>query len=411
MKFSFILSALLCMGTMWCTQAQIVNIPDPNFKNALVNTLCVPLNENSCEGFFPVDINGNGEIEVEEAEGVEHLCVSIQDIASLEGIQAFINLESLHVQNNELTAIDLSQNTLLRELYAGGNMITSIDVSNLSELTILNISDNDLTFLDVSVNLNLFRLNCALNNLVSLNINQNPLLDTLKASNNDINAIDISQNSVLKIVDVGNNNIESINLSQNPELIDISVDRNQITSLDVTNKPELLKLVILENPIEGAIDVTASPLLNVLIVEETLISELNIQNGNNENFTMMRASDTPNLFCIQVDDPVAATAGTPPYDDWEIDPQDYYSADCSLGTNDVDATQLEVYPNPTGDTLFINSKMYELINVVIYNLEGKEVLQLDNVPSQISLAPIPSGILFVKITTNQGIVTKKIMKK
>lgn len=54
-----------------CTflNAQIVNIPDANFKNALID-----------EG---VDTNNDGEIQVSEAEVVLNLNVSFKDILSM----------------------------------------------------------------------------------------------------------------------------------------------------------------------------------------------------------------------------------------------------------------------------------------------------------------------------------------
>ena len=44
-------------------QAQIVNIPDANFKNALVNTLCVDTNGDGIAD-SNADTNNDGEIQV-----------------------------------------------------------------------------------------------------------------------------------------------------------------------------------------------------------------------------------------------------------------------------------------------------------------------------------------------------------
>ncbi|MCG2418401.1 hypothetical protein K8089_05145 [Aequorivita sp. F47161] len=64
--------------------AQIVNIPDANFKNALLNHNPV------------IDTNGDGEIQVSEAEVVTQLgyLTELRDkgIENLTGIEAFINL-------------------------------------------------------------------------------------------------------------------------------------------------------------------------------------------------------------------------------------------------------------------------------------------------------------------------------
>ena len=68
-------------------------------------------------------------------------------------------------QNGEnLTALDLSQNTQLKRLDCSSNNLTSLDVSNNTQLTTLNCSSNNLTALDVSNNTELTRLNCYGNN-------------------------------------------------------------------------------------------------------------------------------------------------------------------------------------------------------------------------------------------------------
>ncbi|MBK8442578.1 MAG: hypothetical protein IPL35_03800 [Sphingobacteriales bacterium] len=57
--------------------AQIVNIPDPNFKNALLNHSPI------------IDTNNDGEIQVAEAEAVDSLYLFNKNITDLTGIKAF----------------------------------------------------------------------------------------------------------------------------------------------------------------------------------------------------------------------------------------------------------------------------------------------------------------------------------
>jgi hypothetical protein len=72
-------------------QAQIVNIPAANFKDALVNQLVVDTN-GDYEGDAVVDTNNDGEIQVSEAEVVLALLVDGRSIVSMEGIQSFLGL-------------------------------------------------------------------------------------------------------------------------------------------------------------------------------------------------------------------------------------------------------------------------------------------------------------------------------
>ena len=85
--------------TFFFSQAQIVNIPDANFKNTLVNTNCVDIDGNG-SGDVDVDTNDDGEIQVSEALAVLNLHVESRSIGSLEGIQSFANLEHLFGGSN-----------------------------------------------------------------------------------------------------------------------------------------------------------------------------------------------------------------------------------------------------------------------------------------------------------------------
>ncbi len=69
-------------------RAQIVNIPDPNLKFILITYPIADLGN----GFNEIaDTNGDGEIQISEAEAVIGLQLVEQYIEDLEGLQYFIN--------------------------------------------------------------------------------------------------------------------------------------------------------------------------------------------------------------------------------------------------------------------------------------------------------------------------------
>jgi len=76
-----IILSILVLTTTIFSKTQIVNIPETNFKNALID-----------EG---VDTNNDGEISNAEAEAIKYLNVSDSDISNITGIEAFINLNTL----------------------------------------------------------------------------------------------------------------------------------------------------------------------------------------------------------------------------------------------------------------------------------------------------------------------------
>ena len=141
------------------------NIPDDAFLTALIE-----------EG---VDTNGDGEISPAEAEVITYLDVRFDSISDMTGIEAFINLDTLDCGYNQLTSLDVSNNTALTSLWCSDNQLTSLDVSNNTTLTSLGCFHNQLTSLDVSNNIALTSLWCGDNQLTSLDISKNTALGWL----------------------------------------------------------------------------------------------------------------------------------------------------------------------------------------------------------------------------------------
>jgi hypothetical protein len=161
-KFYFILIALCFFAT---TKAQIVNIPDANFKAALLSIYNYDI------GSY-IDANKDGEIQVTEAEAVRSLGVSQWwNIASLEGIQSFVNLKTLDCSKNYyLSSLDLSGLVNLEYLYCGTNVLKSLKLNGLNKLIDLDCSNNKLSNLDLSSLTNLRYLYCSDNQLTSLDV-------------------------------------------------------------------------------------------------------------------------------------------------------------------------------------------------------------------------------------------------
>ena len=82
----------------------------------------------------------------------------------------------------------------------------------------------------------------------------------------------------------------------------------------------------------------------------------------------------------------------------------------SLGQN-VQASKLTLYPNPVTDQLFLSSSDQKIENVAIYSLNGTLVKNIKNVVESIDVSNLTAGSYLVKVTTDQGSFTKKIIKK
>jgi uncharacterized repeat protein (TIGR01451 family) len=146
MKNYYLLLSILLLS--FITQAQIVTIPDANFKNALVNTNCVGNSSN--QYLTDVDTNDDGEIQESEALAVTKLNVHGQGILDLTGIQSFITIESLNCSNNSLTSLTLNNFINLRDLGCGDNNITNLSITNCFNLYSFNCINNPMTSIDLS---------------------------------------------------------------------------------------------------------------------------------------------------------------------------------------------------------------------------------------------------------------------
>ncbi|PZD78057.1 BspA family leucine-rich repeat surface protein [Mesonia sp. K7] len=82
-----------------------------------------------------------------------------------------------------------------------------------------------------------------------------------------------------------------------------------------------------------------------------------------------------------------------------------------VGTENPIANQIVIYPNPTQSVLNIEAgNTQQIEEIKIYNLHGLEIQSLKGNQEQINLERLSSGVYFIQITTNKGVVTKRILK-
>lgn len=434
MKNLFLL--LFTLFTFGLSQAQIVNIPDANFKNTLINSNCVDINGDN-NGDVDADTNNDGEIQQTEAEAVIGLDVSYKAINSLEGIQSFVNIEYLNCEVNQLTTLDLSQNTNLIELNCYFNSITNLVISQSPNLFELNCGSNELTSLDVSQNVNLERLWFSYNQITSINLTENVNLKASSCVSNQLTALDVTENPLLEFLVCASNNLVTLNLL-NPNLETLSALDNQLVSLDVSQSPNLTELRLVHNNLTSldvsqnvnlglldcrdnqisSLDVSNLSNLTALFCSENVLTTLNIRNGNNEIITDMIATDNPDLFCVEVDNVQYANAQicdiSPPfYNGWCIDSWADYSEFCELGTTVYEKDAISFYPNPVenGKLNVVYNPELNVESLQIYNMVGQLVLTKHNDYHTIDISMLSSGFYLLKFKSKDILVIKKIIKK
>ncbi|WP_055442466.1 DUF7619 domain-containing protein [Lacinutrix himadriensis] len=225
---------LLLLFSLQLAQAQIVNIPDANFKNALTNTLCVDT-DNDGLGDATVDTNEDGEIQLTEALNVVTMLFESQNITGTTGLEAFLNLENLFLEGAPLTTLDVTQNVNLVQLSCSITELTSLDVTQNPNLVGLDCGGAFLSEIDVTQNPNLKHLSCYGNTISILDLSQNPELETLYTDNNNLTSLDLSNNTKLKKLWSGSNLFTTLDLSNNSLLEQLYLDNCQLTSLFLKN--------------------------------------------------------------------------------------------------------------------------------------------------------------------------------
>ena len=163
----------------------------------------------------------------------------------------------------------------------------------------------------------------AIDTLTSLNISWQNISD-LSGIENFITLVGLQCNG---------NQLTSLDLSQNIFLEWLECHNNQITSLDLSHNSVLYFFNIGDNP----------------------LTCLNIANGNSLNFNDCGLWNTPNLYCIEVDDSTNVVGINTP------DPHTFYSNNCNNACS----------PSPTSIQEYTTKK--ELLEVI--DFLGRETKQ------------------------------------
>lgn len=246
MKLAF--STLLILFSI-VLNAQIISIPDPNFKDALLNA---SVNENIAQDLdgnnTAIDLNENGEIELVEALNISRLSVSYMEINDLTGVEAFENLQSLSGLGNNLSFINVSTLNELKTLHLSSNDLTTIDVTELSQLNYLFISGNRLKAIDLSNNLQLTSIILSRNELTSIDLSGLTSLQFLYLNENSFSNIDLTDLSNVETLFLSENPLSELDLSGNTELKSFFCMDCNLESLDLSFSDKLQGLHINDNP-------------------------------------------------------------------------------------------------------------------------------------------------------------------
>lgn len=225
--------------------SEYVEIPDPAFEAYLV-----------AEG---IDVTpSDGRVLRSALIGVSSVNVEGLTINTMEGIQAFADLEVLNVSGTSLGRnLDLSSNLKLRELRANASSLTALNLVNNTALEILEVFGNGITDLNLEFNTRLKTIDVSSNPLSSVILLNHPDLTSLDVSASNIRflfltrtqvtALDLSSNDFLEQVSLNYNLISSLALPPDiSPLKTLEIVGEPLTVFDIQNRTELENLTIFD---------------------------------------------------------------------------------------------------------------------------------------------------------------------
>jgi Secretion system C-terminal sorting domain len=292
----------LLLFVVGLSNAQIVTIPDANFKQKLLTIQSVDLNG---DGFLDIDadVNDDGEIQQSEADAVTGLFIANSNIFDLTGIQNFVNLEVLDCSFNHLSSIDVSGLANLEDLTTHNNVelvslntsncvnllsillddnfnlptnLQTMNVSNCSSLTILYINGSQINNLNISGCFGLTDLTIFGGELTNLDVSGLSNIEHLECPNNNLSSIDVTGCTGLKYLLLYGNAITNLDLSEYQNLLEVHIAANNLINLNLTNCNNLNYLDIDNNPQLQTLNVQGCSNLPFILTLESQLSSLNL---------------------------------------------------------------------------------------------------------------------------------------
>lgn len=450
-------------------KAQVINIPDTNFKFQLVYAEAGSTTATDANGnHIRIDTNNNGEIEVSEALTVYSLDVSSSAIYSLTGIEAFTNLTNLRCFSNYLTSLDVTNLVNLTTLSCQDNAITALNTGVLTQLTDLSCYDNAIGSLDLSNSLGLTRLDCYNNQLTNLNLTGLTGLTILRCQENMIPTLDISGSTNLWWFYCNNNALTNLDVSNFTNLSELRCENNALTTLNLTGASNLYFLTCHHNQL-SSLSFTGLTNLTMINCSHNNLITVDISDMGHEislpTWVVLNCSYNPNLISINTKDscqmiydydfrqtnidspgipPAPPTTsinfiGTPnlqyfcadanemTYVQNKINTAGYTNPNCQLSSTcefllstDNPSAVLNfasAYPNPFSNAfnLDVNTLGNETIEVAVYDMMGKLIEKTEANPAAMQSVSFgqkyASGIYNVVVYQGKALQTLRIIKR
>tara|TARA_B110000902_G_scaffold262352_1_gene339035 strand:- start:349 stop:2829 length:2481 start_codon:yes stop_codon:yes gene_type:complete len=231
----------------------------------------------------------------------------------------------------------------------------------------------------------------------------------------------------------GTSGYETIGFIVPPEesFLDITSDNNtqayryKVQTTDICGQQLALsdfhKTILLQSGIatDNSVNLAWNPYLGYSFSSYNIYRSVN--GGNYELLTSLASTNTSyNDTSADVEDNFyeyyisidVGSCGTAPLQSFELKSnREYVNPNLSIGNNTWLNKAIILYPNPTTEIINLSTTNdVEVRSVLLYSAKGHKVIEADKT-GPIDVSGLSEGIYYVTIKTNQGLVSKSVIKK
>jgi len=421
------------------------------------NNNLVSLDVSTSPNLLHLDCKNNNltSLELSNNNKLQQLYCENNQLTSLD-ISHNKNLQELYCDNNELITLDVSNATKLKELSCKNNQLTTLDVTDCHALTHLDCSNNLLTSItNIHNKSRLEELNCDNNQLTTLDVSNCIKLVDLSCVNNLLTHLDVTNCKSIVHLNCRHNRLNALNISSVGvylHALDCSYNQMFFSGIPPTIPFPWEYVYWPQNTIEGGKIhyETGIDLSKEYLVEGNLTQfwwfditegyEQPIELPNEYGFFSLTEEHIgKRLRCKMLNATFPALSGNNILT-YEVNIIDEVGikehAECRM-------QKVVVYPNPTTGGLTIewtSGQVDKWTSVEVFDVFGRRIeiphcvrndgsnkAKHDVIPNRhfttfsvnsrneeshaINITHLPNGVYFIKITTEKGIINKKVIKQ
>jgi Leucine-rich repeat (LRR) protein len=400
---------LILVVSVFSANAQILNIPDANFKAMLLYSGPTTGTGKDAQGNnIAIDTNHDNEIELSEALTVYGLNVGASGISDLTGLVNFSNLTSFFCNYNTISDLSvLSSLPNLKTLYCGANPLTVLDFSANPAMETIHCNDDQLVSLEIGNCPNLKNISCSNNQLTTLATANLPLLESLWCDHNLLTELNFSNSLNLYDLNCSFNSITAIDLTGMGQattaawtVFFLDCSFNNLSTLDAT---------VMFPGARPRINCEVN--LNLVSIYAKNGAVFIDDNPHTPPFPGLYINALPSLQYICVDDfniqyvqDKLNVCGCPGV---------VVNSACSLSIpSEESANDFLIYPNPVHAVLnFQNTGMANIKSIRVYTMLGQMIFYVPVNSGDIDVSDLKTGTYLIRIETEKGFYKERFIKE